>query len=347
MASCNCLKRVQVFHLCSGSKRFASDFTDRQVDISTHGTFLQLAVRYTEILHHTAQFFQICNNFFCSFSYPVRIRSRSAAHRFGYNPPVNSLPTHHESVYLHPLPYASHGYRYFFLSGRCLNLYPSIMADWQIQLGNLIVLRVIRIEIILSVKFTILIDLAVCCKYRLSVQILLPFCSVPASDPGIPVQTGQVCVFGAPPNAVEHPQKIFVFVASSTWTSRPMTVSYCFMPFCLLSPGAAGMHPPCCFISMRLHGGSSFLQNSHRSSGYRLAVRLLSIPHGTVIPGRPAQVDCNGINITKIHCKRIFKTLSDLRCCIWCRRCRGSHHIFQMPDQTACLIRAFVRSAFR
>ena len=25
-----------------------------------------------------------------------------------------------------------------------------------------------------------------------------------------------VCVFGAPPNAVEHPQKIFVFVASST-----------------------------------------------------------------------------------------------------------------------------------
>ena len=52
---------------------------------------------------------------------------------------------------------------YLFLSGRCLNLYPTIMADWQIQLRNLIVLRVIRIEIILSVKFTILIDLAICC----------------------------------------------------------------------------------------------------------------------------------------------------------------------------------------
>ena len=40
-----------------------------------------------------------------------------------------------------------------------------------------------------------------------------------------PVQTGHVCVFGAPPNAVEQAQKIFVFVANSTWTSSPMTVS--------------------------------------------------------------------------------------------------------------------------
>lgn len=29
-------------------------------------------------------------------------------------------------------------------------------------------------------------------------------------------------MLGAPPNAVEHPQKIFVFVASSTWTSSPI-----------------------------------------------------------------------------------------------------------------------------
>ena len=31
-----------------------------------------------------------------------------------------------------------------------------------------------------------------------------------------PVHTGQVWVLGAPPNAVEQPQKIFVLVASST-----------------------------------------------------------------------------------------------------------------------------------
>ena len=29
----------------------------------------------------------------------------------------------------------------------------------------------------------------------------------------------------SPPNAVEQAQKIFVFVANSTWTSSPMTVS--------------------------------------------------------------------------------------------------------------------------
>ena len=35
-------------------------------------------------------------------------------------------------------------------------------------------------------------------------------------EPGIPVQTGQVWVFGSAPNAVEQPQNIFVLVASST-----------------------------------------------------------------------------------------------------------------------------------
>ena len=38
--------------------------------------------------------------------------------------------------------------------------------------------------------------------------------------------TGQVWLFGAPPNAVEQPQKIFVLLANSTWTSSPITVSY-------------------------------------------------------------------------------------------------------------------------
>jgi hypothetical protein len=43
--------------------------------------------------------------------------------------------------------------------------------------------------------------------------------------PGWPVQTGQQCVFGSPPNWVVHVQKIFVFVDSSTWVSSPMTIS--------------------------------------------------------------------------------------------------------------------------
>ena len=44
-----------------------------------------------------------------------------------------------------------------FPAGFRLDLYPSVMADWQIKLGNLI-------EIIFPVKFAVLIDLTVCCQ---------------------------------------------------------------------------------------------------------------------------------------------------------------------------------------
>ena len=46
---------------------------------------------------------------------------------------------------------------------RILNvlIYPAVVADWKIELGNLVVLRVIRIEIVLPVKFAVLVDAAV------------------------------------------------------------------------------------------------------------------------------------------------------------------------------------------
>src|SRR6476646_5846661 len=37
---------------------------------------------------------------------------------------------------------------------------------------------------------------------------------------------GHTCVFGSEPNSLGHPQKSFVVVDSSTWTSSPMTASY-------------------------------------------------------------------------------------------------------------------------
>ena len=51
-----------------------------------------------------------------------------------------------------------------FPTGFRLDLYPSVMADWQIKLGNLIVLRVIRIEIIFAIEFSHLCDLTICRK---------------------------------------------------------------------------------------------------------------------------------------------------------------------------------------
>ena len=58
------------------------------------------------------------------------------------------------------------------------------------------------------------------------------------------------------PNSVEHPQKIFVFVASSTWTSSPMTVSYCFIIWCLLL--LARQRSRGWFHRRVLHAGFSF-----------------------------------------------------------------------------------------
>ena len=53
---------------------------------------------------------------------------------------------------------------YIFLSAIYINFYVTVAADWKIELGNLVVLWVVRIEIVLTVKFAVLMDLAVCCK---------------------------------------------------------------------------------------------------------------------------------------------------------------------------------------
>src|SRR5213083_2817904 len=45
------------------------------------------------------------------------------------------------------------------------------------------------------------------------------------SAPGNPRHTGQTCVLGGAPNAVEQPQNIFDFVRSCTCVSSPMIVS--------------------------------------------------------------------------------------------------------------------------
>ena len=43
-SSGNRFERVQILHLCSGSEFFCTYFTDRKVNVCTHGTFLKLTV---------------------------------------------------------------------------------------------------------------------------------------------------------------------------------------------------------------------------------------------------------------------------------------------------------------
>src|SRR5690348_12803119 len=45
------------------------------------------------------------------------------------------------------------------------------------------------------------------------------------SVPGSARSTALACVFGAAPNAVDAPEKIFDAVVSCAWVSRPMTIS--------------------------------------------------------------------------------------------------------------------------
>ena len=45
------------------------------------------------------------------------------------------------------------------------------------------------------------------------------------SEPGSPRQVGQMFTLGSSPNALRHPQKSFVAVASSQCTSSPITIS--------------------------------------------------------------------------------------------------------------------------
>ena len=92
-----------------------------------------------------------------------------------------------------------------------------------VVLADLVVLRHVRVEVVLAVEIE---------RRDLAVQrIADPHGELDGlfvedgSEPGSPRQTGQTLVLGASPNALRHPQKSFVAVASSQCTSSPTTVS--------------------------------------------------------------------------------------------------------------------------
>ena len=155
------LKGVQVLHLGTCSEFLTSDLTDRKVDIGTHRALLQFAVGCAEILNHHTQFFQISDNFLRGSHIRLGddLDQRNAASVVIDERTVLPLIVNQLScIFLHmDLVDAN------FLLSRCgVDLHISIVADRQIQLGNLIVLRVVRVEIVLPVEFAELVDFAVC-----------------------------------------------------------------------------------------------------------------------------------------------------------------------------------------
>src|SRR4051812_2398354 len=84
------------------------------------------------------------------------------------------------------------------------------------------------------------------------------------SAPGKPRHTGQTCVFGGAPNAVSHPQKIFVRVDNCAWISSPMTASYCTRP--MLARGVRGLSARACQLpttNFQLPRHSQFATSNH------------------------------------------------------------------------------------
>src|SRR5688500_13221246 len=71
-------------------------------------------------------------------------------------------------------------------------------------------------------------------------------------DPGRPRHTGHTFVFGGAPNSLRQPQNILVSVESSTWHSRPITVSYAAM-----TREAYRTTPTSLRVSRRAHRGRS------------------------------------------------------------------------------------------
>ena len=100
---------------------------------------------------------------------------------------------------------------YFLPPGRRFDFHAAVLADGEVELGNLIVLRIVGVKIVLPVESAEPGNGTAGGKansHGIFHHLLIQY--------GIPVQTGQVWVLGAPPKAVEQPQKILVRVASST-----------------------------------------------------------------------------------------------------------------------------------
>ena len=104
------------------------------------------------------------------------------------------------------------------------DLQPAVVAERQIVLADLIALGQVGIVVVLAVPLGEAGDLAVRAPRRSAGPARKASRFITGSVPGMPMQTGQVCVLGGAPNFVLQRQNSLVRVANCTWTSRPITM---------------------------------------------------------------------------------------------------------------------------
>ena len=131
---CNSLKRVDILHLSPGAKFRRSHFTDRYVYVSSHGTFLKLTVRSSQILDDQTKFFQICDYFLCASHIRFRndLDQRYTASVVIYQGAVFPLVMDQLSCILFHVDLMDTDL--FLYAGLCFDLYPAIVTDRQVQL---------------------------------------------------------------------------------------------------------------------------------------------------------------------------------------------------------------------
>ncbi len=108
------------------------------------------------------------------------------------------------------------------------------------------------------------------------------------NTPGSARSTGEACVFGAAPKAVEVPEKILEAVDNCVCVSRPITTSHCMAVFLFVCCMCCYLFATCAYVCLRVamycyvfcHG---FGLASHESSCASAASREIGSPP-TVTP---------------------------------------------------------------
>ena len=160
----NGLKGVQVLHLGPGAKLRGPRLSHGQVHVRSHGSLLKLAVRGAQVLDNQPQLLQVGYDFLGAAHIRLRhnLNQRDSAAVVIHQGTVLPLIMNQLArILLHVDFMDSHA---FLKAGLRLYVHPAVAADRQVQLGYLVVLRIIRIKIVLSVKFAVLVNPAVGCQ---------------------------------------------------------------------------------------------------------------------------------------------------------------------------------------
>ena len=190
---------------------------------------------------------------------------------------------------------------------------PGRRAERLVVLADLVRLGPVGIEVVLAVERRAAGDLGSPAPARPRSPARPPRGWRPAARPGAPRQTGQMRVFGSPPNRFGQRQNILSACRSWTWISRPMTAP---------SRPARSLRPPPAAGGTRIERERAAPARARPSQqpvlGERRARsaagptgRPSESPQGIEIAGRPARLTRQREDVAGVHRERVVDALAD------------------------------------